>query len=549
MKLGKKINLKNLIKWTSCDCSNLSTIFKNTKDFKDKSFNQVTIDSISTDSRTIKMGDFFIPIVGPNFNGHDFILEAVNKGCSGFIYQQDNKEKVKFLIQNLSNKENLIILESKNNITFLLNLAKNYLKQFNVKTIGITGSYGKTTTKDFTVNILQKQFKIKYTPQNFNTEIGISKSVLEINNDTEFFVAELGMRGKDQIAELADVLNLDIAAITAIGPVHLEFFSDIKEIAIEKAKIVNPFKEKIGKNGGVLFLNNDDMWSDFIENYVNKDMMNNIKNTKIIRFGSFKDKDNDCFIFNSIDGKNSIDSKKNNKNQLIYRYKIIETDEFSRYTFSFYKYDKKVTEIKVPIAGIHNVSNACLAAAICFYLGVDKKKIKEGIEKAIISDKRMDVICKNEMIILNDCYNANPDSMKCAIDTLKLISEKHNKRSIALLADMFELGCRTDEFHYEIGKYLKEKKIDILIAVGKHAKKIFDGFNQTNDYQTGQKAYYFKSVKDLLNNLSRLNKLSKNNDKDLNGFNIICKKDVILIKGSRANKLEEIVELISSKNF
>ena len=178
LKIGKKIQMEDLIKWTA------SEVLVNGAAISGASPH---VCSISTDSRTINAEDFFVPIIGENFDGHDFIHDSVKQGCMGIVFQEEHlhdldrwKSSIK---RNIWDK--LVILQVKSTIDFLLGLAKNYIRQFDVKVIGITGSVGKTTSKDFLVNILSRRFNIVFTPENYNTEIGVTKSVLEINNKTE----------------------------------------------------------------------------------------------------------------------------------------------------------------------------------------------------------------------------------------------------------------------------------------------------------------------------------------------------------------------------
>ncbi|GAG96179.1 unnamed protein product, partial [marine sediment metagenome] len=157
--------------------------------------------------------------MGENYDGHDFIGSALKKGADGFVFESGYKEKLKLWKKNLKlkNFNDLMILQSDNNLTFLENIAYSYIRKFNPTVIGITGSVGKTITKDFLVNILSKEYRVEFTPRNYNTEIGVSKSILEIDSQTDFFIAELGMRGKGQIEMLSGICNLDIGAIVAVG--------------------------------------------------------------------------------------------------------------------------------------------------------------------------------------------------------------------------------------------------------------------------------------------------------------------------------------------
>jgi UDP-N-acetylmuramoyl-tripeptide--D-alanyl-D-alanine ligase len=492
LKTGKKISLKKLLEWSGC---------QSVHDFKTGSGQAKSIGSFSTDSRTFEKGDFYIPVAGPNFDGHDFIEECISKGAAGFVidglhveYLEKLKNKIDSLLW-----DRLVILKSQDNISFLLGLAAGYIRQFNPIVIGVTGSVGKTTTKDFIVNILKGIFNIKFTAKNYNTELGIAFSILEIDKMTQFFIAELGMRSKGQIGMLSEVINLDMGAITAVGPSHLEYFNNVEEIALAKAEMAG----FLAKKNGVLFLNNDDDWTGFISRNVS---------CRIIRFGR-----NNSLDYNFIEGP---------------------PDNMGVYSFDFKEKDKKITDINMPLPGLHNVYNACCAAAICSHLGLIPEMIKTGLEKAELQKNRMKISRHGGMIIINDCYNANPLSMKRAIDTLKTVSRLNNTPSVAILADMLELGPDSARLHFETGQYLSENNIDVLIAYGTLAENICSGFSPGSygtkelSGESGQfkkkNCYYFKDKQKLCESLG----------------NILKKDDIVLFKGSRANKLEDIIDYL-----
>ncbi|MBM3706599.1 MAG: UDP-N-acetylmuramoyl-tripeptide--D-alanyl-D-alanine ligase, partial [Actinobacteria bacterium] len=394
MKLGQKIDLSHFIKWSGSENISSSQL-KNMKD--------AAIEAVSTDSRTIEPGDFFIPLKGPSFDGHDFICEAVAGGCCGFVIESDKTGIYEAVVEKIGKPavDKLVILKADDNLVFLENLAGSYLKSFSVVTIGITGSAGKTSTKDFIVNILSKSFDIKYTPKNYNTEIGVSLSALEVNHSTKFFISEMGMRAKGQIRKLAEMIDPAIGVITTVGPSHLEFFNNIEEIALAKAELADFLSLK----GGVLFLNGDDEWAAFIAGRTA---------AKIFLFGK-----NNRFDFN---------------------FQEYDADDFGRYSFTFFEKDRKIADIKLSSSGYQSIYNAGLAASVCTYLGADADLVKKGLELGQTSEGRMNVFKKGDIIIINDCYNASPLSMKCAIETLNLVSGRNRSRSVALLADMFELG-------------------------------------------------------------------------------------------------------------
>ncbi len=476
--MKENIKVNDIISWTNCE-----VISGNIEKY---------ISNISTDSRTIKKGDFFIPLTGENYNGHDFIESALNKRACGFVFESIYRERLELWKKKAGHEDtdNLVILQSDSTLDFLKSISYNYIRKFKPTVIGITGSAGKTTTKDFLANILGKEHRVVFTPRNYNTEIGVSKSILEIDKSTDFFIAELGMRGKGQIRVLSDICNLSIGAITAVGQSHMAFFKDLQEIAEAKAEM----SEILHKNNGTLFLNNDDGYGNFIENIVN---------CRVEKFGR-----NNNISFNFIEEK---------------------IDDLGRFTFNFFKNDKKIININLNIPGYHNIYNACCAAAIGLYSGISSKSIKEGIEGAIIEGSRMEILKKKDRMIINDCYNANPLSVKGAIDSLVSISKKRNMRSVAVLGDMLELGIGSDRLHQEIGGYLSGKKVDVLIAVGSLARNIYEGYRKESNLNRNDGSYFYFASKEKL--------CEKIND-------LLEPGDLILVKGSRANKMEDIINII-----
>ncbi len=433
------------------------------------------IDSISTDTRTLKKGEFFIPLKGENFDGHDYIEQAISKGACGFVYEEGNKN----IPEGLSG--DIAVFLSESNLGFLHGLAYNYIRMVDPVVIGITGSVGKTTTKDILVSILKRKHRICFTPKNYNNQIGVPKSILEVDKSTEYFVAELAMRDKGQIKELAEMIDIDLGIITAVGESHLEFFDDISQIALAKAEIAHGLEEK----GGSLFLNHDNQWTELIKEAVG---------CRIIEFGKGKDLD-----YNFIDES---------------------ADPLGRYTFLFCKKGSRIVPVRLNIPGYHNIYNGCAAAAVSHTLGIDKQDIKMGIEEAAIEGNRMEVFEKDGKIVISDCYNASPLSVSSALDTLTHISKSKSARSVAILSDMLELGKDSALMHYTVGEGVRKKNIDLLLSFGNLAKNICDG--------CGENSFYFKSKQKLLENIG----------------DFLKKGDVVLVKGSRANKMEDIIKRI-----
>jgi UDP-N-acetylmuramoyl-tripeptide--D-alanyl-D-alanine ligase len=471
------IKIEDILSWTGADL------------ISGKSGSKVR--ELSTDSRTIKKGDFFIPVRGDNYDGHDFIGRALEKKACGFVHEPGYRDRLDSLEKKIGPGifRSLIILEAEDNLSFLEKIAYGYIRLFDPLVIGITGSVGKTTTKEYLVNILRKNHNVQFTPENYNTEIGVSKSILNIDHDTQYFIVELGMRGKGQIRKLSRICNINIGLITAIGRSHIEFFDDIEEIAAAKAEIA----EELEGKKGVLFLNNDDGHTGFIEKRVN---------CRVKKFGR-----NNNIEFNFIEK---------------------EADRMGRYSLGFYSNDKIIVETKMSLPGYHNMYNGCGAAAICYFLGIGKEDIKDGVEEAVQESSRMEIINKEDRIIINDCYNASPLSVRKAVDTLILISKKNNKRSVAVLGDMLELGDNSSHYHFEIGKYLSGKKVDMIISIGKLAEGIYDGLVDERNPGDPGRYFHFKNKEEFRGKIK----------------DILGPQDAILIKGSRANKMEDIIDFI-----
>ncbi|MBN2073378.1 MAG: UDP-N-acetylmuramoyl-tripeptide--D-alanyl-D-alanine ligase [Actinobacteria bacterium] len=445
----------------------------------------------STDSRTIRPGDFFIPLRGENFDGHDYIPDAIRKGASGFVYSLDMKNRVDEWKKVISSGKvkNFLVIETSDSLGFLEDLARKYLRQIKAVVIGITGSVGKTTTKNFLTGIIAQVYRVQSTPKNYNNEIGISKAILNLEHGTDFFIAELGMRGKGQVGLLADMCGISIGAITAIGNSHMEFFNDLKDIALAKAEIAGSIK----KAGGILFLNADD------------DMTLFIKKNVSCRVGEF--------------GRNR---------RLQFGFMETGADEMGRFSFDFFAGGKKISNIRLGIPGFHNMYNACCAAAIGYYLGIRGSVIKSGLENAIIEGSRMQLMEYGGIMILNDCYNASPLSVRKAVDTLCIISGRREGRKIAILGDMLELGPKSEDLHFKTGQYLCEKDIDVLIALGKLSKSTYEGFMSGCCSQHEKCGLYFEDKEKLYRELSKL----------------INAGDIILVKGSRATGMEDVIERI-----
>lgn len=389
--------------------------------------NDAPVNDISTDTRTIKPENFFIPVKGTNFDGHNYIETAFYKGASGAVAELPCFEA---LPAELKSK----VIPVDDALEAMLTIAKRYREQFSFPITAVTGSNGKTTVKDLLTHIMSSKYKTCGTKGNFNNEIGVPKTIFEFDDTTEYAVVEIGMRGKNQIARLCDILRPTSAAITNIGEAHIEILGSREAIAQAKAEVA----EKLPKDG-FLVMNGDDQFASYIEK---------LSPVKVFFFGSSP----------------------------ICDLKLINLTQNS-YGSAFqiqYKGEKAKTEISLP--GIHNVYNAMAAILSSVLAGLPLKSAAERIGSAKISEKRSEIIVKNSRTIINDCYNSNPSSASAALDILS----GFNMPKAAILGDMLELGDISERSHYELGKKAASCGLELLIAIGEKAASIIKGAKDNN---------------------------------------------------------------------
>ncbi|MCX5750891.1 MAG: UDP-N-acetylmuramoyl-tripeptide--D-alanyl-D-alanine ligase [Candidatus Saganbacteria bacterium] len=399
---------------------------------------------ISTDTRTIRPGDLFIALVGEKFDGHGFVAEAIKKGAAGAIISKSEILNSK-QIQN----SKVQIIKVKYTLKALQQLAKYHRNRFKIPVIGITGSSGKTTTKDMLASILSEAYPTLKNEENFNNEIGVPLTLLKLNKKHKAAVIEMAMQGHGEIAELVNIAHPTIAIVTNIGEAHLLQLKTQKNIAKAKAEILQGAKYAV--------LNADDEYFNFLKTYGLRVTSHRLR---------------------------------------IITFRINRKADVSL---------KNLKGIKLPVPGKHNIYNALAAIAVAKILGLTKKQIKNGLEKFKPSSKRSQIIdLPNGIRIINDCYNANPSSMKAA---LELLGEQRG-RKIAVLGEMLELGKAAKPAHNKILALTKKLKIDAVLTFGKGWK---------SSYPTKEKLT--KKLKSM-----------------------VTAGDTILIKGSRGTKMEEVVD-------
>ena len=408
------------------------------------------LENFSKDTRTIQKDDIYIGIKGEKFNGNELWQDALEKGAKGCIVQGiefEQKEILKY--------QDKIIIKVEDTLEYLYKLAEYKRSLYDIPVVAITGSVGKTSTKDIISSVVAMKYKTLKTEGNNNNNIGLPMTILKLK-DHEAAVLEMGMNHFGEISLLSRIAKPTLSVITNIGTSHIGNLGSRENILKAKLEILEGMSQK------VLILNNDN------------DLLNewNLKNTEatVHTYGIENESE-----FNAED---------------------IILNEFG----SEFSYENEV--IKVPVGGIHYIYNSLSAIAVGKYLGISIDKIKQGIENFELTKKRMDIIEKRGAMIINDSYNASFEAMKASIEYLASVSKK---RKIAVLGNMLELGEYTNELHEKVGEEVVKNNIDILITCGDYAKNIVNkakkmGMDEKN-------IYYLENTKEIANLLK--NMLSK----------------------------------------
>ncbi|MDR0956485.1 MAG: UDP-N-acetylmuramoyl-tripeptide--D-alanyl-D-alanine ligase [Endomicrobium sp.] len=434
------------------------------------------VKGISIDSRVIKKDEVYFAIKGNNYDGHDFIEEAIKMGASSVVYSRDDINLLKY-VQKIP-----ALIKVKDTLAALGNFAKRYKTKFqNVKVVGITGSNGKTTTKEMLNSILNIKGKTVSNSGNFNNRIGLPLSIFNLNSDTKYGVFEIGTSLHGEVEVLTDILKPDCGIITNIGESHLKTFISPKGVYKEKKVLFSNVKES-----GFIVINNDD---------------------KFLRIAP--DMSRHKFITFALDSVADVYAK----NLKLYPDKTVFT--------IFHEEDS--IKISIPSKGRFNVANALAAASCAIGFGFSLEDIKKGIESFTLPKMRMETLITSQgVVLINDAYNANPSSVREAIRT---VIESYNDKKINLvLGDMLELGDKSLYYHLELGKFINNfhniNSVTLLGEMSFYTKK-----NINN-----KRIFYTKDPCKLIENLKRI-------DVDSNS--------VFLFKGSRGMRLENIyIELL-----
>lgn len=455
----------------------LKEILKATKG-NSASGNNISFTGISTDTRTIKKGALYLALKGDNFDGHDFISEAFAKGAKGAVVSKPQTQNPKS--QTNSNiKSSKILIIVPDTLKALQDIAHYHRNKLKTKVVAVTGSSGKTTTKDMIASVLSKKGRTLKTEENLNNEIGVPLTLLKLTKQDRFAVIEMGMQGLKEIEVLSKMTEPDVAVITNIGKAHLERLKTRMNIARAKGEIFMGLKKR-----GTAVLNTDDDFFSYLSGLV--------KRRKVVSFG----------IENSSD------------------IKAVDISGNGRRTVFTCDIPGKRLRLSVPLPGMHNIYNALCAVAVGRSLGLGDKMIASGLSSFKPSSKRMDIRTNRRgIVIINDTYNANPASMAAALEVLAL----QKGRRIAVLGDMLELGGSSIKEHENIGLLIPRLKIDILITSGDLSKFIH---RAAAGKKPGGKYFHCKDHKSAIKILKTL----------------LSKGDAALFKASRGMKFEKIAE-------
>lgn len=435
-------------------------------------FAETVITGVCIDSRKIEKGNLFIPFKGEHSDGHKYVEGSIRKGAAAALWQKD--------VPNPPLHLPILIVE--NCLVALQELARSYRKQLAVKVVGITGSNGKTTTKDMTAGILSTQYKVQKTEGNYNNHIGLPLTVLGLDEDTEIAVLEMGMSGRGEIEFLTNLACPDAVVITNIGESHLLDLGSREGIAEAKLEILQGLKD-----GGLAVLHGD-------EPLLMERIQRHKGNIQVETFG------------------------RNDTNDL-YPTEIAQLDNGNRF-----RINTSETVFELPVLGTHNILNALASMLIANYFSIPFEKMNEGLASIRLTNMRMELVeGKQGEKIINDAYNASPTSMMAAIE---LVSNLQGyARKILVLGDMLELGPQEEQYHEQIGEALSDEKVDLLFTYGTLGGHIA---NKARTVLGPERVFAFTEKEALIQELRQH----------------VDHQTLILVKASRGMKLEEIVNAL-----
>lgn len=428
---------------------------------------------ITTDSRAASDGMLFVPIKGEKFDGHDFINAAFECGAQAAVTHKD-----------IPPVDGKTIIRVDDTFMALGDIAEYYKKKYNVPTVAVTGSVGKTTTKDMLASVMEQKYKTLKTQGNFNNEIGLPLTVFNLEKEHEAAVLEMGQSHFGEIHHLAKIARPNVGVITNIGMSHIENLGSQEGIFKAKTEICDFFGAD-----NTLIVNGDDK---FLKTIANKEY-------EVIKYG-IDNPECDVRAYSVVD-------------------KGVDGTEFC------VKMGIKEYKIHINVPGAHNVYNALAAVCVGRVFGIEPGLIVKGIEEFVPTKMRMSIEKLSGITLINDCYNASPDSMRAS---LKVLSSADGTRKIAVLGDMLEMGSFAQKAHTSLGEAVSSSGADILVTVGENAKYIADGLSEENRPE----AVHFEKTDAAAEYVQ----------------SIASEGDVILIKASRGMRFEKIADKLKERS-
>lgn len=432
---------------------------------KDQIFNGVNIDS-----RTIKPGDCFFALRGTNFDGHDFLRQVQDKGAVCAVVDKDPPSDLKIPTIRVSDT-----------VAALGQLASWYRRQIPAAVIGITGSAGKTSTREILYHILSSRFRCRQAPKSYNNQIGVPLTLLSAEPDDQYLIVEIGSNHPGEIAPLTRMARPSIAVITQIAPAHLEGFGSIGAIIEEKASILEGLEPE-----GKIFINGDipELAAHVRRKY----------NRPFVMVG-----------------------------QSPYC-QVRAESAHSCGTSGWLRIEGQT--IPVPLAGTASLRNVLTVWAVCQELGFSLSDFVGSLRTVQPASMRLQIEHIGPVTLLNDCYNANPASMENAIECLSQMAAQQKRRGVLIAGDMKELGPHSIGLHRQIGRFAAERGIDVILAAGEFAESILEGAQRSDNAQTRLEQFHlFAGVEGLCNNVHLF----------------VRPDDIILVKASRSARFELVV--------
>ena len=442
---------------------------------------------LRTDSRELQWGDLFFALKGPYFDGHQFVSQAIKNGAIGAVVETSPPQD---LIRNLNrwnrrrNKPPSIYIKVGDALMAFQELARYHRQRFDIPVIAITGSNGKTTTKEMVTSILKAQWRVLSTKGNFNNKIGLPHTLLRLHKGHEMAVIEMGVDAEGQTTRLCQIAQPTIGVMTNIGPDHLEFFGSIEGSARAKAELLAELP-----SDGTVVLNADDGYYPWLQPQVRCNQLAFGLSRKAQVRGS--------------------------------QVRPLGSRTHFQVSFPTLKRSKSAS---IRTQGIHNVSNALAAMAVGYTVGMSAHTMMKGLEQFRPAAMRSQILKRRGITIIQDCYNANPASMKAAIDLLMEMGTEAGTGTFAVLGDMLELGKHSKQLHREVGEWAVAKNVSCLIACGALGKEMAKGAQSTGRHST--KVFEVPTVEEASSLLRGM----------------IGRGDVLLIKGSRGMTMEKILD-------